>query len=153
IQLRHQNGQVHTIPFGQLGAITNFSRDWITVKFNLRFAMGTDLELVRKTAKKIGQEMLEDPELKPIIIEPLKLQGLADIAENSLVLRFKFTARPGNPTLVQRQAIHRLFKAFSEKGIEFARATVSVHTVAGTPGVSPEAGAAAHAARPASAGE
>ena len=29
IRLRHQNGQVHTIPFGQLGQITNFSRDWI----------------------------------------------------------------------------------------------------------------------------
>src|SRR5204862_3371532 len=38
LKLRHQNGQVHTIPFGQLGQITNFSRDWITVKFNLRFA-------------------------------------------------------------------------------------------------------------------
>ena len=29
IKLRHQNGQIHTIPFGQLGQITNFSRDWI----------------------------------------------------------------------------------------------------------------------------
>ncbi|MEA2800097.1 MAG: moderate conductance mechanosensitive channel, partial [Rhodospirillaceae bacterium] len=44
IKLRHQNGPVHTIPFGQLGQITNFSRDWSTVKFNLRFARDTDLE-------------------------------------------------------------------------------------------------------------
>ncbi|MBS0549324.1 MAG: mechanosensitive ion channel, partial [Proteobacteria bacterium] len=47
IKLRHQNGQVHTIPFGQLGQITNFSRDWLTVKFNLRFALDTDIEKLR----------------------------------------------------------------------------------------------------------
>ena len=61
IKLRHQNGQVHTIPFGQLGQITNFSRDWITVKFNLRFARDTDIEKLRKAAKKIGADMMEDP--------------------------------------------------------------------------------------------
>ena len=35
IRLRHQNGQLHIVPFGQLTHITNFSRDWTTVKFNL----------------------------------------------------------------------------------------------------------------------
>ena len=38
VRLRHQNGQIHTIPFGQLNSISNFSRDWQTVKFNLRLA-------------------------------------------------------------------------------------------------------------------
>ena len=36
LRMRHQNGQIHTIPFGQMGAVTNFSRDWSTIKFNLR---------------------------------------------------------------------------------------------------------------------
>ncbi|MGG2362154.1 mechanosensitive ion channel family protein, partial [Salmonella enterica] len=54
LKVRHQNGQINTIPFGQLGAITNFSRDWVTVKFNLRMSHDTDIELVRKTVKKIG---------------------------------------------------------------------------------------------------
>jgi len=39
IRLRHQNGQLHIVPFGQLTHITNFSRDWTTVKFNLSFAI------------------------------------------------------------------------------------------------------------------
>lgn len=141
IQLRHQNGQIHTIPFGQLGAITNFSRDWIILKFNLRLSLGTDIELVRKTTKKIGQEMMADPDLKKDMIEPLKLQGIADIADNSLVVRFKLTAKPGNPTFVQRQAIKRIYQVFREKGIEFAQATVSVQTLGDHPG-SAAAGAA-----------
>ena len=61
LRLRHQSGQVHTIPFGQLGQITNFSRDWTTAKFNLRFVRNTDLEVLRKATKKIGLEMMEDP--------------------------------------------------------------------------------------------
>jgi moderate conductance mechanosensitive channel len=144
IKLRHQNGQVHTIPFGQLGQITNFSRDWATMKFNLRFAKDTDIEKLRKAVKKIGQEMLEDPEIKPEIIEPLKMQGVADIADNALVVRFKFTVKPGKPTFVQRDAVKRLIRLLPAQGFAFSNAMVSVQTLGG-PGDA-AAGAAAQAA-------
>ena len=130
IRLRHQNGQVHTIPFGQLGQVTNFSRDWITVKFNLRFARDTDIEKLRKAAKKIGADMLEMPELKDDILAPFKMQGIADITDNALLARFKFTAKPGNPAGIQREAVKRMIRTFPELGIEFAKegAAVILHT-------------------------
>jgi len=127
IKLRHQNGQVHTIPFGQLGQITNFSRDWLTVKFNLRFARNTDIEKLRKAAKKIGQDMLEEvPEIRSEILAPFKMQGVADIIDNALLVRFKFTARPGNPAMIQREAVKRMFKTFPALGIEFAKEGATV---------------------------
>ena len=61
LRLRHQSGQIHTIPFGQLGQITNFSRDWSTLKFNLRFDRNTDLDKLRKVTKKVGQACLRTP--------------------------------------------------------------------------------------------
>ena len=64
LKLRHQNGQLHIVPFGQVGHITNFSRDWTVVKFNLAFANGTDVELLRKTVKKLGMDMMEEPLFK-----------------------------------------------------------------------------------------
>jgi moderate conductance mechanosensitive channel len=131
IKLRHQNGQIYTIPFGQLGQITNFSRDWCTMKFNLRFARDTDVEKLRKTTKKVGLTMMEEPEFKDEFLQPLKLQGVADVADNALVMRFKFTAKPNIPTLIQREAMKRLFRAFQAAGIEFASATVSVQTIGG----------------------
>jgi moderate conductance mechanosensitive channel len=139
IKLRHQNGQVHTIPFGQLGQITNFSRDWITVKFNLRFARDTDIEKLRKTAKKIGQDMLEVPDIKAEILAPFKMQGVADIIDNALLIRFKFTALPGNPAMIQREAMKRMFNSFPALGIEFAKegATVILHTPPGASEVGP----------------
>ena len=134
IKLRHQNGQVHTIPFGQLGQITNFSRDWITVKFNLRFARDTDIEKLRKAAKKIGAEIAELPQFKDEILAPFKMQGVADIVENALLIRFKFTARPGNPAAIQREAVKRMFSALPALGIEFAKEGAAVVLQTGAQG-------------------
>ena len=129
LRLRHQNGQVHTIPFGQLGQITNFSRDWTTMKFNLRFVRSTDIELLRKTTKRIGQEMLQDPEMKDEVLVPLKMQGVTDIDDNALVVRFKFTVRPSKPTFVQREALKRMFREFPSAEIEFANAMVAIQNI------------------------
>jgi moderate conductance mechanosensitive channel len=121
IRLRHQNGQIHTIPFGSLGQITNFSRDWTAVKFTLPFARNTDLEKLRKAAKQIGVDLMEEPDFKAQLIEPFKMQGVADVTDSALVVRFKFTARPGNPNAIQNQAVTRLLRALPELGIELSQ--------------------------------
>ncbi|WP_284180281.1 mechanosensitive ion channel family protein [Rhabdaerophilum sp. SD176] len=130
VQLRHHNGFVHTVPFGQLGSITNYSRDWITMKFNLRLSRDIEIDKVRKTVKAIGLELLEDPEYGKEFILPLKMQGVADILDNALLIRFKFTVRPGKPTYVQREAIKRIIRVFQEKGIEFAKNSVIIENSA-----------------------
>ncbi|WP_448950280.1 mechanosensitive ion channel family protein [Labrys neptuniae] len=131
LRLRHQNGPVHTIPYGQLGQVTNYSRDWATIKFQLRFVRETDLEKLRKAVKKIGQEMLEDPEMKEEFLTPLKMQGVFEIADNAIVIRFKFTVRPIKPTYIQREALKRLIRQLPEQGIEFSTGAVAVRTVGG----------------------
>ncbi|WP_276199002.1 mechanosensitive ion channel family protein [Chelatococcus sp. XZ-Ab1] len=126
LRIRHQNGQFHTIPYGQLGAVTNFSRDWATVKFNLRLARDADVEQARKIAKKIGQDLLTHEEYGKDFIGPVKMQGVADVQENALVCRFKFTVKPGRQALIQREAVKRLFKGFTDAGIRFASNAVVV---------------------------
>jgi len=121
VRLRSQNGQIHTIPFGELGQVTNFSRDWAGVDFNLRFARDTDLVKLRKATEKISADIMEVPELKDMLLEPLKMKGIAEVADNALVVRFKFVARPGNPGTVQNEAMSRMLRAFPELGIEFAK--------------------------------
>jgi len=138
LKLRHHNGPLHTIPYGQLGAVTNQSRDYTTLKFNLRFEPGTDIELVRKTAKQIGLEMQDEPEIAGEVILPLKLQGIAEVADNAVVLRFKFTARPIKPSWIQREYLKRMYRVFAEKGISFASGAVMLQTVAARPAAEAE---------------
>ncbi len=126
VQLRHQSGLVHTIPFGQIASVTNSSRDWATVKFNIRLDRETDLEKTRKTIKRVGLTMLEDPELGPELILPLKLQGVAEIADSAIVVRLKFTSKPDRASWVQREALKRTYAALREAGVEFASNAVTV---------------------------
>ena len=82
--------------------------------------------------------------MKDDFLEPLKLQGVADIADNATVMRFKTTVRPIRPSFIQREAVKRLIAAFREAGIEFASATVAVQAIGG-PSMDVAAGAAAAA--------
>jgi moderate conductance mechanosensitive channel len=143
LRLRHQNGQVHVIPFGHIEHVTNFSRDWITTKFNLRLIHGSDLDRVRKTVKQIGVEMMADPEIAPELIQPLKLQGINDIDPGAVIIRLKFTARPAQPTFVHRRALWLIYKRFKERGIEFASNTVLVQTAGQSGATTEEINAAA----------
>jgi moderate conductance mechanosensitive channel len=97
--------QVHTIPFGQVLSVTNYSRDWSVVKFNLHLEPTADIETVRKTIKRVGEELLDDPEIGSEFMQPLKMQGVVDVLQTALVVRCKFTATPLHPTYLQRQGV------------------------------------------------
>jgi small-conductance mechanosensitive channel len=126
VRLRHQNGQIHTIPFGQVQAVTNFSRDWSVVKFNLHLEPPVDIEAVRRTVKRVGQELLDDPEIGGDFIQPLKMQGVVDVLQSQMVVRCKFTAMPNRPTYLQRLALRRLIEAFAAAEIRFATPNVTM---------------------------
>ena len=117
---------MHTIPFGQVQSVTNFSRDWSVVKFNLHLEPTADIETVRKTIKRVGEELLDDSEIGAEFMQPLKMQGVVDVLQTDLVVRCKFTATPLRPTYLQRQALRRLIEAFAASQIRFAAPNVTV---------------------------
>ena len=123
VRLRHQSGQLHTVPFGQLGEITNFSRDWTTVKFTINLDREVDLDRIRDITTKVSAKLNQDEELASQLLEPLKYQGISDITDNAVIIAFKFTARPINPSEVEREAKRHLLYAFREAGIALARSS------------------------------
>jgi small-conductance mechanosensitive channel len=149
VQLRHQSGQVHVVPYGQISSVSNASRDWATVRFNIRLDQNSDLETVRKTIKRTGLAMMEDPEIGDQFILPLKLQGLVDIADGAMVVRLKFTAKPINTSLLQREGLKRVYKALTEAGIHFFAPAVTVRGGQGS--LASDAAAATRVLHPATA--
>lgn len=145
MQLRHQSGQIHTVPFGQIQSLTNASRDWATVKFNVRLDHSADIEKARKTIKKVGAALLEEPEFGPHFIAQLKMQGVADITDSAIVIRLKFTAKPNHASMLQREALKRVYRGLNEAGVPFASNAV---TVRGGEGGQKDAAAAISAVPP-----
>jgi small-conductance mechanosensitive channel len=126
VRLRHHRGPVFTVPFGELGAVENMSRDWVIDKFRISVGYDTDIEKARKIAKKIGAELREDPELGPLFIEPLKMKGVEEFGDYGIVLSFAMTTVPGQQTYIRRKAYAMIREAFQANGIEFAQPSVHV---------------------------
>ena len=117
VTLRSARGPVATVPYGQMGKIQNFSRDYSIEKLAFRVAFDTDVELIRKVFKKIGQDIAADPELAPDLIETFKSQGIADVEDGTLVIRGKFVAKPGKQSMIRRSVLKAVHQAFRENGI------------------------------------
>lgn len=126
VMLRHHRGMLQIVPYSQLGTITNFMRGGIIEKFNLDFPYDADIDKIRRIIKKVGQEMLEDPELGKSFIRPLKSQGVREITNSVMTIRVKFTARPGTQFVIRREAFKRITAAMKAKGIQYAHRKVIV---------------------------
>ncbi|MFT7674091.1 MAG: small-conductance mechanosensitive channel [Gammaproteobacteria bacterium] len=126
MRLRHHLGAVQTIPYGEISTVKNVSRDWVIMKLELRLPYDVDIEKVRKIIKKIGQEMIVDEVTGPMMLQPLKSQGVMRVEESALIIRMKFTAKPGEQWIVRRVAYTRVRDALADAGIEFAHREIKV---------------------------
>ena len=147
MQLRHHRGNVHTIPYGSVEKVTNFSRDWVIMKLMFTVPFDTDPNKVKKIFKKIGAEMLEDPLFKDDFLEPFKSQGVFQFDDVGIVMRGKFMAKPGTQFTIRKEIYNRVRAEFDANGIEFARREVRVAMPGGDDAeeLSPEQQAALHA--------
>jgi small-conductance mechanosensitive channel len=125
-QLRHHLGALHTIPFGEITHLTNFSRDWAMMKLPLRLTYDTDVEKVRKLVKKLGQELLDDPTIGDKFLQPLKSQGVIQMEDSAMIVRVKFMTRPGDQFQVRKKVYARIRELFAQHGIHFAHRFVTV---------------------------
>jgi small-conductance mechanosensitive channel len=126
IVLRHHRGPVYTIPYGQLGAVQNQSRDWVIDKLTINLTFDSDLDKAKKLIKKIGKDLAADPEFAPQILEPLKMQGVEAFGDFAIQIRMKMMTRPGQQFTIRRRAYSLIKAAFDANGIKFATPTVRV---------------------------
>ena len=139
VALRHQNGPLHFVPYGALGSVRNNSRDWVVDKFEIPLPVAVDSEQIRRLVKRIGVEMLENPELAAIIEMPLKAK-LYRIDPGVKVFRCKVQTPPGRQFEVRSEAYRRIETALKENGIAFAdnRPRVTFYHSAAAPTVAAE---------------
>ena len=126
VRLRHHRGPIYTIPFGDLGAVQNLSRDFVIDKLSFHVSYDTDLEKARKLIKQVGQELAADPEIGANILTPLKMQRVENFGDYGIEIKTKMTCVPGGQWEVRQKIYPLIKKRFEENGIEFARPTVKV---------------------------
>jgi small-conductance mechanosensitive channel len=126
IKLRHALGALHTIPFGALSTITNYSRDWVIDQMMLNVPFDADLDRIREIVEAIGKELAEDKRFGSAIIDPLRFQGVEKFGDFAIQISLRQMTRPGEQHAVRRHAYQLLQKAFSEHGMSFAFPSMGV---------------------------
>jgi small-conductance mechanosensitive channel len=126
MQLRHHRGLVHTIPFGEIPKLTNFSRDWVIMKLMFTVPFDTDPNKVKKIFKKIGNDMMAEDAWKDDFLQPFKSQGVFGFDDVGMVMRGKFMAKPGKQFMARKEIYNRVKAEFDAAGIDFARREVRV---------------------------
>jgi len=126
MRLRHHRGAIHTVPFGELRSITNYNRDWAIYKQEFRLHYEVNTDQVRKIIKKVGLRLLEDPELGPKFIQPLKSQGVFKIEEGALILRTKFMCKPREQFIIRKAVFQEVKNDLYKAGIELAQRRVQI---------------------------
>jgi small-conductance mechanosensitive channel len=127
-KLRNPRGMVTTIPFGDVGSVTNFSRDYIITKLDIRLRYDTDLEFVRKIIKKkVYMKIMENEELAPKLLDKIKSQGVRQMEDSAMIVRIKYKTPPGEQFIIRKEVYRLMQEAFQEHGIEFAHRNVTVY--------------------------
>jgi small-conductance mechanosensitive channel len=130
-QLRHHLGPLHTVPFGEVKQLTNYSRDWVVTKLPLRVTYDTDVEKVRKLIKNLGQSLLEHPQIGHTFMEPLKSQGVYSMEDSAMIIRVKFMTKPGEQFAIRKIVYESIQDLFTKEGIHFAHKEVTVRLADG----------------------
>jgi small-conductance mechanosensitive channel len=86
----------------------------------------SDIDRASKLIKQIGLDLAKDPEFAPLIIEPLKMQGVDALGDFAVQIRLKMMTLPGGNSAIRRQALAMIKKAFDANGIKFAFPTVQI---------------------------
>jgi len=127
LRLRHPRGMVYTIPFGDMGSVQNFSRDYIITKLDVRVRYDADIDKIRKIVKKISQELEQDEENGQLLLSKIKSQGVREMDDSAMILRVKFKTKPGDQFVLRREVYRRIQERFRAEGIEFAHRNVTVY--------------------------
>nr|WP_242018209.1 mechanosensitive ion channel family protein [Synechocystis sp. FACHB-383] len=117
-QLRNLDGELITIPNGQIGIIKNLSSDWSRVNYAVEVSYDADLDVVMTVINDVAQTLAQDPEWQELILEPPEILGIDNLANTGILIRLIIKTQPLQQWMVARQLRYRLKFAFDNADID-----------------------------------
>jgi small-conductance mechanosensitive channel len=117
IRLRDLAGVVHMVPFSDVTAVKNLTRDFAYAVARVTISYGEDIDQVVEILRGVSDELMADESLRPLILDPFDYQGVDALDSSSVVLLVRIRTLPAQQWKVGR-AFNRLVKlAFEKHGI------------------------------------
>nr|WP_247887300.1 mechanosensitive ion channel domain-containing protein [Azospirillum sp. SYSU D00513] len=117
VRVRDGEGALHTIPFSQIKALKNRSRDYGVFMVKVPVDYGADPDQVMATMREVGAELQADPAFAINMLAPLDIWGVDQFAPEGVVIMGALRTRPLQQWGVGREYNRRLKRRFDELGI------------------------------------
>ncbi|AIR90145.1 mechanosensitive ion channel family protein [Pseudomonas cremoricolorata] len=122
LRLRDGKGFVHSVPFGQIKAVTNQSRQFAYAFFSVQFTYDSDVDAALKLIHDVGESISGDPLLSINLQGPLQVFGVERMDLNGFVLTAQFRTISGGQYAVSRAFNERLKKKVDQTdNVSFAQ--------------------------------
>ena len=116
-KLRTSEGEMYTIPNGQIMKSLNLSKDWARAVIDIPVPTNADLNKVNEVLHAVCDSAMEDPALKELLLDQPQLMGVESIELDNVNLRMVARTLPGKQFEAGRRLRLLVVAALTRAGI------------------------------------
>lgn len=116
-RVRSVDGEVITVPNGQIVKSINLSKDWARAVVDVPVQATMDLNRVNEILREIGREAFADPGLRPLLLDEPTVMGIESIEIDKVNVRLVARTLPGKQFDVGSDLRVRIAAALQPEGI------------------------------------
>ena len=116
-KLRTPEGEMYTIPNGQIMKTLNLSKDWARAVIDIPVPISADLNAVNEVLHTLCDKAVTDPALADLLLDSPQLMGVESIGVDTVNLRMVARTLPGKQFEVGRRLRLLVIAALTRAGI------------------------------------
>ncbi|MGD1927301.1 MAG: mechanosensitive ion channel family protein [Leptolyngbyaceae cyanobacterium] len=120
-RLRNPEGELITIPNGNIAEVRNLTRLWSRVDFTIEVAYDNDPDRVLTLLNNIAQELYRSPEWRDKMPDPPEVLGIEQLSHAGILVRVWIKTAPLQQWVVGREYRLRVRRAFEAHGIAIGK--------------------------------
>ena len=122
LRLRDSRGFVHSVPFGQIKAVINHSRQFAYAYFSVQFTYNTDMDKAIALIREAGNQISDDPLLSLNLQGALTIFGVDSMNLDGVTVTAQFRTMSGVQNTISRAFNDRLKKLVDKsEDVHFAQ--------------------------------
>lgn len=119
-RMRNSDGEVITVPNGQIVKAVNLSKDWARAVVDVPIPATADVNHVNDILHRVGVDAYEDKGLRPLLLDTPTVMGVESLEVDQVSVRMVARTLPGKQFQVGRALRVRVITALRHAGITVA---------------------------------
>lgn len=137
VRLRDYDGNVHFVPNGLIGIVTNMSRIYSRAVIDVGIAYRENIDDAVAVMREAAAALRADSVFGGKILDDMEIAGVEKWADSAVIVRCRFKVAPLEQANVRREYLWRLKDAFDARGIEIPYPHLTLYAGAAKDGSSP----------------